>query len=213
MASLTNYILPFLTRSVSESRAELGRSLMKRMKTTDWTWADLLEPRKEECLCRAVTTASRPRKLMAVSNCYFGQPVLSCAFTKFSLYLTKLWRLSLTLTVNHTVFESAFVLGVTWSRTMLHPSWQLETTTSASQQTSCGSKPIFKFQSLWLLLGKNLLIFIETNLQLFGAWVTPRGTSRTSPGWTVLHTWKKGFCNRVVATHSSCPSQVLHATL
>lgn len=106
------------------------------------------------------------------------------AFTRFSLCLTKLQRWSyphlqqvgqapsqpdlswsllslpaLTLTMNHTIPKLACCSGVTWNKTTLHP-WTTGDSASASQHLSHGSKPIFRCQSLLLLLGKkNLLNF------------------------------------------------------
>lgn len=56
---------------------------------------------------------------------------------------------------------------------------------SASWQTSHGSKPIFKFQTLtpaW----KKLTNFSRAQPAVIWAWVAPRGTQRPSPGWTGL---------------------------
>lgn len=104
-------------------------------------------------LCWAVHS---PNFLCASPNCKAG-PSPTCPCTAPHQPKPCLLSLpTLTLPVNHIIPESAFVLAVTWSRTVLYPLWQLETKNSASQQTSYGSKPVFTFQSLWLLLGKKL---------------------------------------------------------
>lgn len=53
-------------------------------------------------------------------------------------------------------------------------------------------------KSFTLALEKIFWIFMDSNLWLPQGWITPRGTLRPSPGWTMLPHWERDLCTSLL---------------